>query len=129
MLPVWIALAVIVAILAVAAARRFPIWNPTYFFGVLFALQIGAGFIFARRIGMDVPLGFSLPLLGAYLLTLGLFLGYSIRDSKLVTENPYLEKQFAHIRLTPRVVRSFALMILVIAVHNTVGNLILILRW
>lgn len=129
MMPVWIALTVIVVMLGVAAANRFPIWNPTYFFGVLFALQIGAGFFFARRLGMDVPLGFSLPLLGAYLLTLGLFLGYSIRDREVVTRNPHLEEQFGLTGLTPGAVRTFALMIIAIAVHNTVVNLIVIERW
>lgn len=129
MIPVWIALAGIAAMVSVAAARRFPIWNPIYFFGALFALQIGAGFIFARRLGMDVPLGFSLPLLGAYLLTLGLLLGYSIRDHEVGSGSPGSEERFALMGLTPGALRAFALMLLAIAVHNTIVNLILIERW
>lgn len=129
MIPVWIALGAIVVMLVVAAAHRLPIWNPTYFFGVVFALQIGAGFFFARRLGMDVPLGFSLPLLGAYLLTVGLFLGFSIRDREIVTGNTDLREQFGLIELTPRAVRALGLVLLAVALHNTVVNLILIVRW
>jgi glycosyltransferase involved in cell wall biosynthesis len=129
MIPVWIALALIAAMLIVAAAKRFPVWNPTYVLGALFALQIGAGFSFARRLGMDVPLDFSLPLLGAYLLTLGLLVWYSIRDREVVRRNPDLQQQFGLITLTPGAVRIFVVVMLIIAVHNTVVNVILIERW
>lgn len=127
--PVWLALAAIVAMIAVAALRRFPIWNPLYFFGILFALQIGVGFVFVRELGMDASPGFTVPLLGAYLLTLGLFLLYSMRDHEVVARNPDLEEQFELTRLTPSVVRTLAVLLIAIAAHNTVVNLILIIRW
>lgn len=129
MIAAGVALVAIVSMIVVAAVKRFPIWNPVYFFGVLFALQIGAGFAFAERLGMDVPPGFSLPLLGAYLLCLALFLWYSLRDRELVVANPDLQEQFERTVLTPRAVRVLGLVLLFIAVHNTVINLILTVRW
>lgn len=129
MIPVWIALAAIVMMLIVAVVQRFPIWNPVYFFGVLFALQIGAGFTFARRLGTEVSPGFAVPLLGAYLLALGLLLWLSLRDRAVVTGNPDLRPQFERIELTPGTVRVFGLVLLAVALHNTVVNLILIVRW
>lgn len=129
MISVWVALGAIVAMLAAAAVARFPIWNPTYFFGVLFALQIGAGFAFARQLGVPVPPESSLPLLGAYVLTIALFLGYSLLDRDLVTASPDLREQFRLMRLTPDATRWLVVLLVGIALHNTVVNLILIGRW
>lgn len=129
MIPVWISLGLIAVILVAAAVHRFPIWNPTYFFGVLFGLQIGAGFLFVRRLEMDAPLAFSVPFLGSYLLCLGLLLWYSLRDRELVVANADLEEQFQGTRLTTEAVRVLTLILVAIALHNTVVNLILIVRW
>lgn len=125
----WIAIAAIAAMLAVAAVQRFPVWNPVYFFGVLFALQIGAGFFFAGRLGMDLPAAFSVRLAGAYVLCVAVLLLLSLRDRELVVANPDLREQFANIELTPGAVRMLYLIILFVAVHNTVVNLIVTIRW